>query len=153
MPGETPVTSPVPFTVAVLASAEDQAIVRPLRTLPFESRSVTDSWTVPPVMTDAECGLTLTEATDGALTVTLAVPLLPSLVARIVAEPTATAVTKPSLETVATDVFDDDQVMVRPPNAVPSESRGVAAKVMVSPGTSEAVVGFNVTVDTGAATA
>lgn len=84
---------------------------------------------------------------------TLAVPLLPSLVALIVVEPTATAVTNPPAEIVATDVFEEDQVMVRPPNAVPVESRGVATNVVVSPGTSEALAGLNVTVETGAGTA
>jgi hypothetical protein len=153
VPGAAPVTSPLPLTVATSPSPDDHAMVRPLRTLPFESRSVTDNWTVPCVTTLAECGLTLTEATGGALTVTLVVPILPSLVARIAAEPIATAVTKPLLETVATDVLDDAQVMVRPPNAVPVESRGVAPMVAVSPGTREAVAGSIVTDATGAGSA
>lgn len=153
MPGVAPVTSPLPFTVAVALSLDDQLVVRPVRTLPFASRSVTDNCTVPLVTTLAECGLTLTEATGGAETVIPTVPVLPSLVAAIVAEPTATAVTRPLLDTFATDVFDDDHAMVRPPNAVPSESRGVAVKVTVSPGTKDAVVGLIDTVATGAATA
>lgn len=141
----------MPFTVAVALSLDDHVIVRPVRTLPLASRSVTDNCTVPLVTTLAECGLTATEATGGAVTVTPAVPVLPSLVAVIVAEPVATAVTRPLLDTLATDVLDDDQVIVRPPNAVPAESRGVAVNVIVSPVTSEAVVGLMDTVATGAA--
>lgn len=101
----------------------------------------------------AECGLTVTEATGGAETVTATVPVFPSLVAVMVADPTVTAVTRPALDTFATDVFDDDQVIVRPPNAVPVESRGVAVIVSVSPVTMDAVVGFIDTVATGAARA
>ena len=141
----------MPFTVAVPLSLDDHVTVRPVRILPFASRSVTDNWTVPLVTTLAVCGLTATEATDGAETVTLAVPVLPSLVAVIVAEPVATAVTRPLLDTFATDALDEDQVIVRPPNAVPVESRGVAVNVIVSPVTSAAVVGLIDTVATGAA--
>lgn len=151
VPGVAPVTSPVPLTVAVLLSREDHVTVRPVRTVPFASRSVTDNCTVPLVATLAECGLTVTEATGGAETVTPAVPILPSLVAVIVAEPTATAVTRPPADTVATDVFDEAHVMVRPPNAVPVESRGVAVIVIVSPVTSDDDVGLIDTVATGAA--
>ena len=99
----------------------------------------------------AECGLTVTEATGAAETVTAVLPVFPSLVAVIVAEPTATAVTRPLLDTFATDVFDDDHVIVRPPNAVPVESRGVAVIVTVSPGTIDAELGLIDTDATGAA--
>ena len=49
-----------------------------------------------------------------------------------VAVPSATAVTKPAEETVATDVFDDDHVTSAPEIAVPAASFTVAAKVTVS---------------------
>jgi len=45
----------------------------------------------------ADAGLTVTDATGTSVMVIAAVPLLPSLVAVIVAEPTATAVTRPLL--------------------------------------------------------
>src|SRR5258705_121532 len=51
-----------------------------------------------------------------------AVPLLPSLVAVIVAEPAATAVSNPLLLTVATLVLLLDQVTTRPVRALPAES-------------------------------
>ena len=50
-----------------------------------------------------------------------------------VAVPSATAVTKPAEETVATDVLDDDHVTSAPEIAVPTASFTVAANVTVSP--------------------
>ena len=47
--------------------------------------------------------------------------------------PSATAVTKPADETVATDVLDDDHVTSAPEIAVPVASFTVAANVAVSP--------------------
>jgi hypothetical protein len=52
----------------------------------------------------------VTEATDATFTVIDDVPLLPSLVAVIVALPTATAVTSPELLTVAMDKLLEDQL-------------------------------------------
>ena len=51
---------------------------------------------------------------------------LPSLVALIEAPPTATALTNPDADTVATLVLLDDQLMLRPPSDSPMESFGVA---------------------------
>ena len=51
---------------------------------------------------DAEGGLTVTEATGTSATVTADVPLFPSLVAVMVADPAASAVTSPLPLTVAT---------------------------------------------------
>ena len=59
------------------------------------------------------------------MTVTDAVPLLPSLVAVIVAEPGVTPETSPELFTVATDVLLLDQVTTRPDSAAPFASLGV----------------------------
>jgi hypothetical protein len=51
----------------------------------------------------------------------------------IVAVPSATAVTSPADETVATVVSEDDQVTVAPDMAVPPASFTVALTVTVSP--------------------
>ena len=51
----------------------------------------------------------------------------------IVTDPTATEVTKPADETVATPVFVDDQVTVGPEITVPPASLTVATSVTVSP--------------------
>ena len=54
-------------------------------------------------------------------------------VAVIVAVPSATAVTRPAEETVATPVFVEDQVIVGLEITVPPASFTVAASVAVSP--------------------
>ena len=61
----------------------------------------------------------------GAVTVMLAVPVLPSLAALIVAEPIVTPETSPELLTVATDVLLLDQVTVRPESVLPFASLSV----------------------------
>ena len=62
--------------------------------------------------------------------------------------PSATAVTKPADETVATDVFDDDQVTSAPEIAVPVASFTVAANVTVSPMDAKVLVlGASVTLE------
>jgi len=81
---------------------------------------------VAPTVRLAVAGLTVTEATGTLVTVMADVPLCPSLVAVIVAEPAATPVTKPLAETVATAALLVAQVTVRPLRAVPFASFGVA---------------------------
>src|SRR5207249_5127469 len=108
-PATFAVTSPVLFTVATVVLLLDHVTVRPVNTLPFTSLSVAVSGWVCPACTLAAAGLTVTEAT-GTDTVTTDVPLLPSDVAVIVAEPAATPVTSPLPSTVAADVLLLDQV-------------------------------------------
>jgi hypothetical protein len=67
------------------------------------------------------------------VTVTLAVPTLPSLVAVTVVLPTATALTKPFAETLATVESADDQLTARPASVVPFASRVVADNWTVPP--------------------
>src|SRR5204862_4009848 len=83
-PAVTPVTSPLPLTVAMLLLLDDQLMARPVNGLPFASRGVAVSCTVPVIATFAALGDTVTEATGARETVTVAVPLCPSLVAVIV---------------------------------------------------------------------
>ena len=56
----------------------------------------------------------------------LAVPLMPSLVAVIVAGPAAMALTNPLADTVAIEVLFELHVTVRPVSTVPRASRSVA---------------------------
>ena len=131
-PVATPVTSPLEDTVATDALEVDHVTVRPVSTFPLASRSVAWSCVVCPVPTVADDGLTVTVATGagggggGAVTVIAVVPLRPSLVAVIVAEPAATPVTKPLEETVAIEELEVDHVTVRPVRTLPLASRNVA---------------------------
>ena len=107
LPTATAVTLPLE-TVATLVFDEDQVMVLfvafsgvivAVKLTDSPAERVTDVWLS--VMEDTSIGLTVTE--HSALTLPIC--------AVIVALPTATAVTLP-LETVATLVFDEDQVMV-----------------------------------------
>ncbi|HYS59089.1 MAG TPA: hypothetical protein VEM27_00760, partial [Gemmatimonadales bacterium] len=89
-------TSPLLLTVAIVLSLDDQLIARPVKGLPLASRGVAVSCTVCPIATVPELGVTVTAATGATVTVTLAVPLCPSLVAVIVTgPPAATPLTSP----------------------------------------------------------
>ena len=63
---------------------------------------------------------------------TVAVPLADPDVAVMVAVPSATAVTRPADETVATDELDVTHVTVAPGITVPAASLTVATSVVVS---------------------
>ena len=76
-------------------------------------------------------GETVTVATGAAATFTVAVPVLPSLVAVTVAEPGATAVTVPLGATVATAVLPELHVTTRPVSTLFDASRVVAVSVPV----------------------
>jgi hypothetical protein len=132
-PAAVPVTSPEELTVATDALAEVQVIVRPMSVLPTESKVAADSCTVPPITIAGAVGETVTDATGTRATLTVAVAVLPSLVAVMVAEPAATAVTNPLPFTVATDVALELQVTLRPESVDPVESSGVAVSCAVCP--------------------
>ena len=101
--------------------------------------------------TDAEGGATWIVASGPAVTVSVAVPDIPSLVAVIVVLPTPEPVATPDADTVATAVLLDVQVTVRPVSVVPFASFNVAVNVDVEPLATVAVVGATVTVATGTA--
>src|SRR5256885_3969965 len=86
----------------------------------------------------------------GVVTVTLAVPLFPSLVAVIVALPTVTPVTRPVDDTVATPPSLVAQVTVRPLSGFPLASRSTAVSCTVPPMATPGAPGLTVTVATGA---
>src|SRR5437867_3099922 len=74
----------------------------------------------------ADAGVTATEATGTWVTVTADVPLCPSLVAVIVAEPAALPVTSPVTLTVATAALLVAQLTERPDRGLPLASFGAA---------------------------
>src|SRR5438034_676583 len=132
-PGATPVTSPLAFTFATDRLLLDQPIARPDSGLPFASLGVAANCTVCPACTVADAGVTATDATGTLATATAAVPVLPSEVAVIIAEPTATAVARPLAVTGATAALLLAQVTTRPANGLPPVSCGVAASWTVWP--------------------
>src|SRR5439155_20839306 len=108
-PAATPVTSPLPFTVANAVALLDQDTARPGRGVPFASFGVAVSWTVLPASTLADAGVTVTEATGTARTVISEMPVVPSLVAVVAAGAAATAVTRRTTLPVANAVPGLDQ--------------------------------------------
>src|SRR5689334_24095499 len=125
-PAPTPVTSPLELTLAIVLSLDCQVITRPVNGLPFASLGVAVSCTVPPVATLAVAGVTVTDDTGTGVTVIADVPVLPSLVAVIVAEPAALAVTSPVELTLAALLLLEDHVTTRPVRMLPLASLSVA---------------------------
>jgi hypothetical protein len=113
-PALTEVTSPVEETVAMELLPELHDTLRPVRILPLPSRVVALACVVCPTVIVVDARETVTIATGTGTTVIEEAPVLPSLVAVIVALPSATAVTRPLAETVAIDGALDDHATVRP---------------------------------------
>src|SRR5213595_2481590 len=132
-----------------LCPSDVAVTVGPLSGFPFASLGVTVSCTVWPAGTDADAGLSATDATGTLVTKIVAVPLFPSLVAVSVAAPTATPVACPAPFTVATPGLLLDQVTVRPPSGLPNASRVIAAYCAVCPTPIVAVAGVTLTDATG----
>src|SRR5436190_1022183 len=149
-PGATPLTSPLPFTLAIALLLDCQVITRPVKGLPLASRGVAVSCTVRPIATVPELGVTVTAATGATVTVTLAVPLCPSLVAVIVTGPRGpTPVTTPLPVTLAIALLLACQVITRPVNGLPFASRGVAVSCTVCPCSTLTEAGLTGTAATG----
>jgi len=122
--------TPVGEMVATAVFDEVQPTVRPVRTLPDASLSVTLICIVAPALSDVELAVSNTVATGvggGASTVRDAAPVCPSLVATTDADPALTAVMVPAGDTVATSTFALDHMTVRPVRMFPPASRSVAA--------------------------
>src|SRR5947209_7698380 len=132
-PGATAVTTPDDDTVATPALLVVHVTGRSVTTVPFASRTVAASTVVCATNRFADVGVTLTLPTGTAATDTSAFPLLPSLVAVIVAEPTESAVTTPAAVTVATASLLDVQLTGRSVTTTPRLSLTVAASVTVCP--------------------
>src|SRR6185312_10563331 len=136
------------FTVATVVLPDDQVMARPLNTRFCASLSVTVNGAVTsPTTSAAVGGASVTDATGTSVTVTVADPVFPSLVAIIVALPESTAVMRPVAGfTVATVVLPDDHVMARPLNTRFCASLSVTVNgAVTSPTTSAAVDGASVT--------
>jgi len=102
-PEATPETRPADETLATDGFELDQVAMRPVSTLPLASLIVALSCRDCPIVTVADCVVNATDATVASVTVTSDVPVLPSEVAVIVAEPGALPVTSPVAETVTVD--------------------------------------------------
>src|SRR5437667_3882300 len=148
-PAATPVTSPLPLTVAAAVLPLCHVTVRPTSGLPFASFGVAVSCTLLPAGTVVDDGVTVTEATGRCTTVMAEVPLCPSLVAVIVADPATLPVTSPLALTVATEVLLLAHVTVRPDSGLPFASLGVATSCTVCPTCIAAVAGLTLTEATG----
>ena len=85
----------------------------------------------------------------GAVTVTVAEPGCPSLVAVIVAVPVATPLTSPAADTVATPLALVVHVTTRPVSTFPPASRSVAVSCTLEPTCTLGVPGATVTDATG----
>src|SRR5438309_5827541 len=79
-PAATPVTSPLPLTVATPVLLLDQVTTRPDNGVPFASFGVAVSCTVCPAVTVAAAGVTVTQATGTRDAVTSAALPFPPLV-------------------------------------------------------------------------
>src|SRR6266851_4330886 len=148
-PAATPVTNPLALTVATAGALLDQVTTRPLSVAPAASLVTAESCSVAPTSRPAGAGLTVTLATGTLLTVMADVPLIPSLVAVIVAEPAAIPVTNPLALTVATAALLLPHVTTRPARATPFTSFGVAVSCCVAPTSRLAAAGLTVTLATG----
>jgi hypothetical protein len=126
LPAATPVTRPVELIVAAAVFELDHVTARPVSSLPLPSFTTTTACTVFPTVTLFGVMDTETDATGIIVTVTVAEPLTPSLVAVIVAVPGATLDTKPLPSTVATSLLELVQATVRPLSGLPPASRSVA---------------------------
>ena len=84
------------------------------------------------------------------VTVTVTLPLLPSLVAVIETFPFFFPVTTPDCDTVAVVLLADDQMIARPVSTFPFASFNVAVSVTVAFSATLGAVGAMVTVATGA---
>jgi hypothetical protein len=148
-PAVTIVTNPLALTTATAGALLDQVTTRPVSVFPAASLVTTDSCSVAPTSRLAAAGLTVTLATGTLVTVTADVPLIPSLVAVIVAEPATTPVTNPLALTVTTAVLLLAHVTTRPVSATPFTSFGVADSCCVAPTSRLVAAGLTVTLATG----
>jgi len=131
-PVAIPVTRPADDTVATDALDELQVTLAPFIVTPFWSLTVVVRVAVSP--TDVKLRLVGESVTDAAAcdTVAVAVWFTEPDVAVIVALPSATEVTRPADDTVATDAADEVHVTVAPLIVLPTSSLTVAASVAVS---------------------
>lgn len=151
LPADTAATVPLASTVATPGVFDIQVMKRPLSAIPFASFRTAVMVVADPTTRLAVVGVSVTVATGASETATVALALIPSLVAVIVALPAPTAVTTPLADTVAIDGALDVHVTTRPDNTVPVASEVTAEIVVVMPTTRVALVGVTTTDATGTA--
>ena len=144
-PTLTPVTRPVLSTVATSVFDDDHVTVRPVRGAPAASNVCATRCTVSPILIVGPCGVTVTDATPGGMTVIVENPDKPPELAAMRTVPTAMPTTTPVPETVAMDEFSVFQKMVAPLTVWPAASVTVAASVTLEPTPSESLAGETVT--------
>src|SRR5947209_6250995 len=124
----------------------------PVSTLPLASFTVSCSVVELPAVSVGLAGAIATLAAvalAGAVTVRAACPVIPSLVAMIVAVPTATALTSPVLATVATLLLLELHVIARPVSIVPLASFNVAVAWVLWPAVNDPLLSKTPTLATG----
>jgi hypothetical protein len=133
LPAPADATNPFASTVATARLLDVQVTRRPVSTLLFASFSVAVNGCadVMPRTIFALGGLTVTVATGANVTVSKALPVLPSLAATMFAVPTFTAVTTPLDPTLATPLLSELHTIARPVRARPLPSSGVAVAWVV----------------------
>jgi len=151
VPTESPVTNPVDDTEATLELEDDQTMVRPVSVFPAALFSTAVACVVAPCPMELDARLTVTVETAGGVTVTVADPDRPSLVAVIDIVPAFSPVTSPLAETDATCGLDVpvDHVIGRPVSTPPLASLSTAVACVVSPSSMEEEASVTVTVATG----
>lgn len=140
-PGDTPVTLPALLTVATAVLLLLHVTTRPVSEPPSASSVVACSGVDAPTRIDTVAGATTTVATSRAVTVIVAVALLPRALTAIFASPSASAVTTPEDDTVATDLLELDHTNVCTSTTLPAASFGRAARVTDPPARTLAVGG------------
>ncbi len=148
-PGETPVTVPSAVTEKNAGAPLSHVIARCASTAPEASSASAVTRCVAPVCSVTVAGDTRTEATGDTLTVTVAVPLRPSLNAEITALPGELAVTVPSAATRATAPLLLRNATGRPVSRVPLSSVTCTVRRSVCPTVSADCDGDTMTAPTG----
>jgi hypothetical protein len=131
VPADTAVTTPVELTAATAGLLDDQVTSRSVTIVLFASLTVAVSVVVVPATRLFVAGVTMTLPTGAGVTVSVALPDFPSLVAVMVAVPGATAVTTPLPDTVATNVLLELHVTTRSVTTAPFASLTVGVSVAV----------------------
>ena len=149
VPAATPVARPFDDTVATDGFELDHVIARPASTVPAASCVVAVSCTVSPTRMFAALGATTTEATGTLDTVTVVVPVWPSLVAVMVAVPRAMPVISPVLSTAATAPLLVVHATARPERGLPLASLTFAPSRTLAPRYTLAGLGLTLTDATG----
>src|SRR5262249_40061548 len=122
---------------------------RPWSSAPDASRTLAESWTAAPTVTLAVCGETTTELTGTCLTVTVADPITPSTVAKMIAVPGDSPLTTPVADTDAMPGAPLDHDTDRPVNSWLFAAWALALSCTVCPTVTLGVAGLTTTFATG----